>query len=92
MDNARRRQVEAVALEALARGEAERAAYLDRACGDDAALRREVESLLTGRDAAEVMLESPPWRSPHDQLPHSLAIASLVEAGTRLPRNSAAAG
>ena len=35
--------------EALARDSAERAAYLDTACGADAALRREIEALLAER-------------------------------------------
>src|SRR5262245_20531628 len=37
----------------------ERAAYLDRACGGDAALRRQVESLLAALDRAGDFLESP---------------------------------
>ena len=38
--------------------EADRAAYLDRACGDDQDLRREVESLLAAHQAAGAFLES----------------------------------
>jgi serine/threonine protein kinase/tetratricopeptide (TPR) repeat protein len=75
MDNARRRQVEAVALEALARGAGERAAYLDAACAGDAELRREVESLLAGQGEAAALLESPPWAAP---------VAPPLAAGTRL--------
>ena len=45
----RRQRIEAVALEALGRTAAERAAYLDVAGADDAGLRRDVESLLAGR-------------------------------------------
>ena len=78
MTSDRRERTEAVALEALARGEAERAAYLAAECADDAGLRRDVESLIAGHGEAAALLESPPWRSPHDRLPHSLAIASLV--------------
>src|SRR5690242_16846036 len=40
------KQVEALFESALEREPAERAAFLDQACGDDAALRKEVESLL----------------------------------------------
>jgi serine/threonine protein kinase/formylglycine-generating enzyme required for sulfatase activity len=52
------------------RGDA-RAAFLDRACGDDAALRAEVESLLEAHDAAGSYLGAPTHRvddvgSPHD--------------------------
>src|SRR4051794_33606709 len=36
-----------------------RAAYLDRACGDDADLRRRVESLLAAHFRAGAFLESP---------------------------------
>jgi eukaryotic-like serine/threonine-protein kinase len=39
--------------------EAERAAYLDRACGPDAALRAEVEALLRAHDRAGGFLEPP---------------------------------
>ena len=38
---------------------AERAAYLDRACGGDAALRRQVEALLGAHDRAGGFLEAP---------------------------------
>ena len=38
----------------------ERAAYLDRACGGDAGLRHEVDSLLTAHLEAETFLETPP--------------------------------
>src|SRR5579871_231455 len=38
----------------------ERAAYLDRACGDDAELRRQVESLLSAHFRAGGFLEAPP--------------------------------
>ena len=44
----------AVALEAT-----ERAAYLARACGDDVALRRQVETMLGSHDAAPTFLETP---------------------------------
>jgi serine/threonine protein kinase len=71
----RRERIEALALEALAREAAERAAYLDVACADDAGLRRDVESLLAGQGEAAVMLESPPWAA---------APAPPLAPGTRL--------
>jgi serine/threonine-protein kinase len=46
MNPDRWKQIEELFESALERGPAERAAYLDEACGGDAALRREVESLL----------------------------------------------
>lgn len=44
---------------ALERPPGERAAFLDAACGDDAALRREVASLLACHDQAATFLEQP---------------------------------
>ena len=45
--------------EALARAEGERAAFLERECRDDEALRREVQSLLHRAASAERFLETP---------------------------------
>jgi serine/threonine protein kinase/tetratricopeptide (TPR) repeat protein len=44
---------------ALDREESQRAAYLREACAEDAALRREVESLLAQESRAERLLETP---------------------------------
>src|ERR1700730_12713882 len=44
---------------ALALALAERATYLSQACGDDAALRRQVEALLASHDQAQAFLETP---------------------------------
>jgi hypothetical protein len=44
---------------ALEQDASTRAAFLDRACAGDAALRREVESLLAYQDVAEQFMESP---------------------------------
>jgi non-specific serine/threonine protein kinase len=44
---------------ALEQDASTRAAFLDRACAGDAALRREVESLLDYQDVAELFMESP---------------------------------
>ena len=46
-------RVKAVVQEALAHPAVERAAFVVEACGDDAALRAEVESLLAGPDTGE---------------------------------------
>ncbi len=57
----RREAVEAMCLEALGKEGQERAAFLDEACRDDPALRRDVESLLAGRSDAASFLEIPAW-------------------------------
>jgi eukaryotic-like serine/threonine-protein kinase len=55
----RYRQVQQVLERALEYAEPERAAFLDAACGDDPALRREVESLLAADASAASFIESP---------------------------------
>jgi eukaryotic-like serine/threonine-protein kinase len=55
----RYRQVQQVLERALEYAEPERAAFLDAACGDDPALRREVESLLAADAHAASFIESP---------------------------------
>lgn len=70
----RRRRIEAVVEGALARGDAERAAFLDAACAGDVDLRRDVESLLGGQGQASNLLESPPWHPT----------AGALAPGTRL--------
>ena len=42
-------------------GDAARAAYLEAACGGDAALRGEVEALLGDPESGDGFLETPPW-------------------------------
>jgi serine/threonine-protein kinase len=51
-DRERWARLESVFLHALGLPTAERAAYLEEACGDDVALRREVEAVLAGHAAA----------------------------------------
>ncbi|MCU0917711.1 MAG: serine/threonine protein kinase, partial [Planctomycetes bacterium] len=55
-----REQVRAVFAEAYRRPQPQRAAYLAQACGDDAGLRTEVESLLQAYAAVGDFLETPP--------------------------------
>ena len=55
----RRRQVEDLCDEALMRDPRERAAFVSAACGQDGALRREVDALLAHAQAAEQFLEAP---------------------------------
>jgi eukaryotic-like serine/threonine-protein kinase len=59
MDAERARRLEELYHSALERAAAERAAFLGTACGDDAALRHEVESLLAHDPEAENFIEAP---------------------------------
>src|SRR5262245_32798013 len=52
---------------------AERAAFVARACGTDAALREEVESLLAAQDAAADFLEVPAAIAVDDKAPELAA-------------------
>ena len=58
-DPERRRRVEELCDAALDRDVRERAAFVAAACGDDEALRREVEALLAHAQTAERFLEAP---------------------------------
>jgi serine/threonine-protein kinase len=71
------RQVEAIAIAAMERPAHERQAFLEGACGADAALRREVESLLGYEQAAESFLQSP---ALEEAARTSLADASIESA------------
>lgn len=59
MDAERARRLEQLYHSALEHDEAARAAFLESACGADASLRREVESLLAHDQAAENFIEAP---------------------------------
>ena len=65
----RQREVLAIVDEALARGDAERAAYLDNACAGDESLRREVDSLLAAPSQPAGVLDTPVWRVAAAPLP-----------------------
>src|SRR5215475_1326644 len=54
------KQVDRLLQEALEREPAERAAFLDQACGGAGDLRREVESLLAFHERADTFIEKPP--------------------------------
>ena len=58
-DPERRRRIEELCDAALDRDAGERAAFVAAACGDDEALRREVEALLAHAQTAEGFLEAP---------------------------------
>ena len=66
------REVKSVFQEALSRPAAARDEFLDDACGDDAELRVEVESLLGSLDGADGFLE----RTTRDDAPHSRICSS----------------
>src|SRR5688500_7973815 len=70
-------QVKAIALEAWRLPPTDRGAYATAACGADAALLREVESLLTSMGAAGDRFETPSLRIPaaSDTLLHDIAEA-----------------
>jgi len=59
MDAERARRLEQLYHSALEHAAAERAAFLQSACGADAALRQDVESLLAHDQAAENFIEAP---------------------------------
>ena len=58
-DAERRRVIDDICDAALERDESERAAFVAGACGDDEALRREVEALLSHARAADAFLAAP---------------------------------
>ncbi|MEW5981982.1 MAG: protein kinase [Acidobacteriota bacterium] len=62
MDAERWQRVDAILQAALARQVEERTAYLDATCAGDAALRREVESVLAAQAEAGEFLETPAWQ------------------------------
>ena len=68
--------------EAIELPEAERAAFVERACGDDHQLRQRVELLLAGYDAAGMFMEnapvSRPAAAPEDMAGTAIGPYSLV--------------
>jgi eukaryotic-like serine/threonine-protein kinase len=77
------REIERIFQAAVECADAERNAFLDRACAGDDALRREVESLLSHRDTEGVFLE-PPRNAPARPIGRALGpyeVQSLVAAG-----------
>jgi serine/threonine-protein kinase len=73
-------RVKAVFLEALELPEGERGPYVTRACGDDAALLHEIESLLASQKAATDFIETPAARL----LAHDAPVSPHLEPGARL--------
>ena len=72
--------------EALERTDpAARAAYLDRSCGDDAALRRRVEALIAAHDGAGRFLEGDPTGTSEPTSRKTLEATRASDAETLLP-------
>jgi serine/threonine protein kinase/tetratricopeptide (TPR) repeat protein len=69
MEDERRERVKHLCLAALERGENERQAFLEDACGQDEALLHEVESLLAYHRDAKDFLEYPPLELAASLLP-----------------------
>ena len=61
MTSDRWRRIEQIYEAALQRAPSERRVFLDSACGDDQALRRDVERLLAANEQAGDFLASPAW-------------------------------
>ena len=76
MAQERWRQVEELFESAVSRPQEERAAFLDMACGEDAALRREIESLLKADAEATGFLE----RERHPAVPHEPDLLPRLQA------------
>ena len=78
------RKIEAIYHAALEREEDQRAAFLEKACASDEALRREVESLLAQEGETESFLEAPALEVAARGLEHQLSsyeILSLLGTG-----------
>src|SRR6516164_9457142 len=73
---------EVVFCEALEKGPAERAAFLDRACAGNEPLRREVQSLLDAHQQAGRFLERPLVEAEGVA---DLAAAQAADSGDALP-------
>ncbi len=81
-----RERVESLCLKALSKTAPDRVAFLDASCGADAALRREVESILAARSEAGEFLEAPPWAAGAARLPSGTRVGpyeieTLIGAG-----------
>jgi Tol biopolymer transport system component len=77
-------RVSAVFEQALERDEATRAAFLDRACDGDGALRAEVESLLAAHHAAGSFAEGSPLQALPGSAIETLGRDTRVAPGSRL--------
>jgi eukaryotic-like serine/threonine-protein kinase len=77
-------------LNALDRAPADRAAYLDEACGDDAVLRLRVEALLRANDDPGAFLsEANPGVEDAAPLPSPSKLNATVDPGPGVPKHGA---
>lgn len=81
--------VERIYHDALARDERERSAFLREACGDDEALRREVESLLAYASRAQQFMAAPAIEIIAPALQQSENVAASQTADNRIGRTVA---
>ena len=71
--------------------QAERAAYLERECGDDAALRQRVEALLAADDGGRRAVEGDATATSEPTSPATLEATAAFDAETHLPSELATA-
>lgn len=83
VQNHRKLLVEEIFSNALDNPPADRAKFLDRACGGDAALRAEVEGLLAANDTAGAFMDAPICESRWVGLDRPVA-RSVIESGRRI--------
>ena len=85
MDAERWRRISLLYHQALARPTEERRAFLASACGDDAGLRQELESLLADDTSVDDRLPSPATETFADPVPSSAeGVSAVAEPGTIL--------
>lgn len=76
------KQIDDLAQAALERGGDERASFLDEACGDDDALRHEVESQIAYQQQASKFLEEPAFKQAADLMSESQTETESMEGRT----------
>ena len=79
MASERWQRIEQIYEAALQRSANERRAFLESACGDDGALRREVERLITASEQAGEFLTAPAWHAA----PSGLLTEATIDAQDR---------
>src|SRR4051794_38944562 len=79
--------IKAVFLAALETPTDQRPAYLDRACGGDAEVRRRVEALLRAHGGPDGLLDRPAWRPlPEPEGPRTSPAAGPASAASQAER------
>src|SRR6185295_15601140 len=76
------KQIDELAQSALERGVAERAAFLDKACGGDDSLRHEVESQIAYQQQASKFLEEPAFKHAAELIADPQAETESMEGRT----------